>query len=33
MRSEKTWASRQGADAIEKRASILIQIPASERPF
>lgn len=33
MRSEKTWASREGADPIEKRASIAIRIPASERPF
>jgi len=33
MRSEKTWASREGADPIEKRASILIRIPPSERPF
>jgi len=33
MRSEKTWASREGADDTEKRASILIRIPASERPF
>lgn len=33
MRSEKTWASREGADAVEKRASIRIRIPASERPF
>ena len=33
MRSEKTWASREGADATEKRATILIRIPKSERPF
>jgi hypothetical protein len=33
MRSEKTWASRQGADPEEKRASILIRVPASERTF
>jgi len=33
MRSEKTWATREGADAIEKRATIAIRIPASERPF
>jgi hypothetical protein len=33
MRSEKTWASREGADATEKRATIAVRIPASERPF
>lgn len=33
MRSERTWASREGADAVEKRSTIAIRIPASERPF
>jgi hypothetical protein len=33
MRSDQTWASREGADATEKRATIMIRIPASERPF
>jgi hypothetical protein len=33
MRSDKTWASRQGADPIEKRATIVIRIPEAERPF
>jgi len=33
MRSEKTWATREGADPLEKRATITIHIPASERPF
>jgi uracil-DNA glycosylase len=33
MRSDKTWASREGADATEKRATIVVRIPASERQF
>lgn len=33
MRSDKTWADRQGADAKEKRATIVIRVPGSERPF
>ena len=33
MRSDQTWASREGADATQKRATIMIRIPASERPF
>jgi hypothetical protein len=33
MRSDLPWASREGADALEKRATIAIRIPVSERPF
>jgi uracil-DNA glycosylase len=33
MRSDKTWASREGADQIEKRATIVVRIPSSQRPF
>jgi len=33
MRSDKTWASREGADVVEKRSTIAVRIPASERPF
>jgi hypothetical protein len=33
MRSDKTWATREGVDPMEKRATITMRIPASERPF
>jgi hypothetical protein len=33
MRSDQTWASREGGDATEKRATIVVRIPGSERPF
>jgi len=33
MRSERTWAAREGADATEKRATIVVRVPPSERPF
>jgi Uracil DNA glycosylase superfamily len=33
MRSDQPWATREGADAVEKRSTIVIRIPASERPF
>ena len=33
MRSERTWADREGVDAMEKRATIVVRIPTSERPF
>jgi len=33
MRSDKTWATREGADPVEKRSTIVIRIPASQRPF
>lgn len=33
MRSEKTWARREGADPMEKRATVVVRIPTSERPF
>jgi len=33
MRSDKTWADRQGKNANEKRATIVMRIPTSERPF
>lgn len=33
MRSDQTWATREGADTVEKRSTIAIRIPASERPF
>ncbi|WP_441248339.1 uracil-DNA glycosylase family protein [Kitasatospora sp. McL0602] len=33
MRSDEPWASRQGATAADKRATIVVQIPADQRPF
>jgi hypothetical protein len=33
MRSEETWASRQGATAADKRATVVVQVPADQRPF
>ncbi|WP_370423445.1 uracil-DNA glycosylase family protein [Streptomyces sp. QH1-20] len=33
MRGGESWASRQGATAVEKRATITVQIPLSQRPF
>jgi uracil-DNA glycosylase len=33
MRSLKAWATRSGKTAAEKRATIVVNIPLSERPF
>jgi uracil-DNA glycosylase len=33
MRSERTWADRQGPSAEEKRATIVVRIPVRDRPF
>ncbi|MDJ0346201.1 uracil-DNA glycosylase family protein [Streptomyces sp. H10-C2] len=33
MRSDEAWAARQGTTPAEKRATILVQIPADQRPF
>ncbi|MDI2124661.1 uracil-DNA glycosylase family protein [Yinghuangia seranimata] len=33
MRSDEPWASRQGATAPEKRATIVVQVPEDQRPF
>lgn len=31
--STKPWASREGADAAEKRATVVVRVPAGERPW
>jgi uracil-DNA glycosylase len=33
MRSNEPWASRQGATAADKRATVVVQIPTDLRPF
>jgi uracil-DNA glycosylase len=33
MRSDRAWADRVGANAEEKRATIVVRIPEQERPF
>ncbi|SEL33287.1 hypothetical protein SAMN05414137_107315 [Streptacidiphilus jiangxiensis] len=33
MRSDEPWASRQGATPADKCATIVVQIPADQRPF
>ncbi|MFH9713029.1 uracil-DNA glycosylase family protein [Streptomyces luteogriseus] len=33
MRSDESWATRQGATPKEKRATITVQIPEGQRPF
>ncbi|MER5641421.1 uracil-DNA glycosylase family protein [Kitasatospora sp. NPDC002227] len=33
MRSDETWASRQGATPADKRATLLVRIPTDLRPF
>ncbi|WP_035839389.1 uracil-DNA glycosylase family protein [Kitasatospora azatica] len=33
MRSDEAWANRQGSTPADKRATILVQIPADQRPF